>query len=425
LLCRRITDSPIERAMGPDGVCLPVELTCSTDADCTSPIFDGCASNVTGATEGPGLLTSGEVCIESKCLADRIACEPGSACIKAILPTGVPVPDVCSPICESIRDRTGPGLAFNECLPGLTCLSDAFPQTRANACAPGFAGWICIDQVGCAAGACNDWSDVDPSMGAFLTCSPHCNSDADCLPFDRGNNPNLVTHFTCQHTPDGDSWCRNLSSLFFPLTCLNAGDTCRLDTAARCVAAPTPSTDGGVSNGCGGTLNNGAMGLGAFGGQAASCQRSCSSRADCATLQANAHAPMSCQNGVCGPIVPFISPCDGDGDCMGGLHCLPIPPASGGNGGSVCTLTCSSSADCAANNALASNFVCAGNVCVPKIASGCPAPASLDSDFCLSGNISGKNCVSPSNWACTNNSQCASNNCVIYAGTSPPFGRCQ
>ena len=41
LLCRRITDSPLERAMGPDGVCLPVNQTCSSSADCSSAIFDG------------------------------------------------------------------------------------------------------------------------------------------------------------------------------------------------------------------------------------------------------------------------------------------------------------------------------------------------------------------------------------------------
>jgi hypothetical protein len=426
LHCRRISDSPFERASGrPDGVCLPVNGTCSSADDCTSPIFNGCTSEVTGASDvQPGkLLTSGEVCVESKCFAGHVACEPGSACIKAILPSGVPVPDVCSPVCGSIRDRKTVSGPFSECMPGLTCMSDAFPQTRANACAPGFPGWLCVDDVGCTAGACDDWGDLDGNLSQFLTCSPRCSSDADCVPFDRGNNPNFITHFTCQKTSDGDSWCRNLSSLFFPMTCLNGGDTCRLDDGARCVANPPASTDMGGVDPCK-ALDNGAMGLGALGGQAASCQRSCNTNADCATFSAGAHMPMTCQgepgNKLCAPIVPFVTPCDGDGDCMAGLHCLVIDKASGRKS---CTLSCSGTTDCAANNLLSSNFACIGAICTPKVQSGCPGG---ESDFCLSGHANADGgCLSPSGWACTSDAQCESDECQPVADAPPPFGRCK
>jgi hypothetical protein len=425
LLCRRITDSPLERSMGPDGVCLPVNQTCSSSSDCTSAIFDGCTSEVTGATSGPGLLTSGEVCLESHCAQNHTFCEPGSECIKAVLPTSIPVPDVCSPLCSSIRDRKSGSISFNECVPGLTCLSDAFPQTRASACAPGFPGWICVDQIGCAVGACKDWRDVDPAMKTFLTCTPRCNSDADCVPFDRGTNPNHITHFTCQKTPSGQSWCRNLSSLFFPLTCLRDGDRCRLDDDpnARCVASPPVQVPDGGAPACNGVLNNGAMGLGAFGGNAAVCKHMCSARSDCDALAANANVPMSCQKDptgsdrFCAPIVPFASGCDDDEDCMGGLHC--IDP---GNGRKTCTLSCGTSSDCANNNALGNNFACVKGICTPKVQSGCNGGFS---DFCLSGLADGTGkCVSPSGWACNLDSQCASGTCALFADTVPPFGRC-
>jgi hypothetical protein len=426
LLCKRITDSPLEHARGPDGVCLPVNQICSSSADCTSAIFDGCTSEVTGATQGPGLLTSGEVCLESRCAENHTACEPGSECIKAVLPASIPIPDVCSPLCSSIRDRKPGSIAFNECAPGLTCLSDAFPQTKASACAPGFPGWICVDQVGCAVGACNDWSDVDPAMTAFLTCTPHCNTDADCVAFDRGTNPNHITHFTCvTAADDGQKWCRNLSSLFFPLTCLRGGDSCRLDSAATCVASPSPP-DGGAPS-CGGMLNNGAMGLGAFGGNAASCQHGCKVRKDCDDLATAAHVPMSCQpsvptdGGVCAPIVPWVSTCVDDSDCMGGLHCLD----TGGDGGApfkTCTLSCNTASDCAANNALGTNFACDNHVCTRKLPSGCKGGSAQN---CLSDVVDSTGiCRSPSGWACNADEQCMSGHCNLFPDTAPKFGRC-
>ncbi|HEX6837418.1 MAG TPA: hypothetical protein VF334_12650, partial [Polyangia bacterium] len=273
LVCSRTTESPLEAASGADGVCLPLNAVCSTNADCTSPVFTECSSNVNGSTQGAGLLTTGNVCVQGRCNANKIACDPGSACIKSILPDSIPAPDVCSPICTPVRDRK-PGVTFNECLPGYTCLSDAFPQTDAPACAPGFPGWLCVDDAGCTAGACYDWGDTSDKFKGFQTCAPPCRTDDDCVPYDRGGNPAFLSHNTCH-----DGVCRNYSSIFFPMTCLNDGDPCKLDSESKCIA---PSNDMGMVP---------TMGLGAFGGAAAICVHGCSSASDCSTFAAAAHIP--------------------------------------------------------------------------------------------------------------------------------------
>jgi hypothetical protein len=113
--------------------------------------------------------------------------------------------------------------------------------------------------------------------------------------------------------------------------------------------------------------------------------------------------------GVCLPSLPFIFPCTNDQSCLPGLNCMPPPsplPQS-----PVCTHACSSSDDCAANPALGSNFLCLGNVCVPKTPSGC-APPVPSSDLCLAGKLGADNkCASPPGWFCNAPGQCLSGNC--------------
>lgn len=410
LLCRRVTNSPIESSAAPDGVCLPINATCGENRDCRSPIFNECTSNVNGAAQGTNLLTSGEVCVQGKCAERGIACEPGSACIKDILPPTVPTPDVCSPICESVRQKTDGGV-FNECAPGLTCLSDAFPQSDAPACAPGFPGWLCVDDLGCTTNKCYDWGeDLPASFKGFRTCAPRCNSDDDCVPYDRNNNPSFITRNICQK-----GVCRSLSSLFFPLTCMRATDVCHLDpTESKCVL-PNPDMGGG-------------MGLGMLGGLAGGCVHGCTSRSDCDQLAGKLHTPMACGAiaglPACVTIVPMVTPCQDDGDCFGDLTCETIAPTRPTR--KACTRRCTSPTDCAQDVALGSVFFCGpgpGNVnlCLPKTTSGQPAPLA---DLCLSGKSQGGVCVSPTGWACTDSNQCVNGQCNLIAGSDPLFGRC-
>ena len=408
LVCGRITASPIEAQAGPDGVCLPFNAVCAASSDCMSPVFTECASTVNGSTQGgPTLLQAGNACVQGKCSERNIACEPGSACIASILPNSIPAPDVCSPICTPVRDRK-PGATFNECMPGYTCLSDAFPQTDAPACAPGFPGWLCVDNAGCTAGGCYDWGDTSDKFKGFATCAPPCKTDDDCVPYDRGGNPVFLSHNTCH-----DGICRNYSSIFFPMTCLRDGDPCQLDSEARCTA---PAADMGVV----------PMGLGAFGGAAAICVHGCLSPSDCITPGAALHIPMTCGSigpfNACVPMIPSLINCTTSDECFGDLTC--VGPA----GKAVCTKHCLSNDDCANDAALGSVFYCnATNLCAPRVASGSLA---LTTDGCLSGKGitqpgGGVKCVSPTNWACSADDQCLNGQCDLFPKTDPTFGRCR
>ena len=408
LVCSRTTDSPIESQSGADGVCLPLNAACSSNADCTSPVFTECTSNVNGATQGPTLLTSGNVCVQGKCKERNIACDPGSACITSILPDSIPAPDVCSPICTPVRDRK-PGQTFNECLPGYTCLSDAFPETDAPACAPGFPGWLCVDDSGCTAGGCYDWGDTSDKFKGFQTCAPPCKTDDDCVPYDRGSNPAFLSHNTCH-----DGVCRNFSSIFFPMTCLRQNDPCQLDPESKCIA---PADDMGMVP---------MMGLGAFGGAAAICVHGCSSPSDCSTMSAALHIPMTCGTigpfNACVPMIPSLINCTTTDECYGDLTC------EGPAGKAVCTKRCTADADCGNDPALGTVFFCSPlNVCTPKAPAGSLVAMP---DACMSGQgvgqaAGGVKCVSPTGWACTADDQCLNGQCDLFPNTNPSFGRCK
>lgn len=411
LLCTRVTDSPIQE--GPDGVCLPINSTCSKTSDCASPVFNECVSNVNGAAQGGVLLTSSNACVAGGCDARRIACSPGSACIRSIFPKTVPVPDVCAPICTPVRDRPDGGASFNECLPGLTCLADSFPQTDAPACAPGFPGWLCVDDWGCTAGKCYDWGDLDANhkLDGFKTCAPPCKSDDDCVPYDRNANPTYLTRNICH-----EGQCRNLSSLFFPMSCTTPGKgNCKLDPEAECVF---PSADMGMVP---------QMGLGALGGTAAFCVHGCSSRSDCDQLAKVTHMPMTCGTvnalPACVPMIPFFIQCQSSDDCFGALTCETLPVGENGTPVGLCTRRCTTSKDCSDDPALGSPFTCNNNVCVPKLPSGSKTPSS---DQCLSGVSNNGVCVSPTDWACTDDTQCANGQCeFLPRQDDPKFGRCR
>ena len=313
--------------------------SCSTNADCTSPVFTRVHQQRQRRHQRPGLLTTGEICVQGKCSERGIACEPGSACVRDVLPKSIPAPDVCSPICTPVRDRK-PGQSFNECLPGLTCLSDAFPQTDAPACAPGFPGWLCVDDIGCTAGGCYDWGDTSPKFEGFKTCAPPCKTDDDCFPYDRGGNPVFLSHNTCH-----DGVCRNFASMFFPVTCLRDERA----VPARSRGQVHRAVDG---HGHGDDRFRSAR-------SAARRRSACTAarrRRTATTMAAALHIPMTCgtinQFSACVPMFPFIINCTDSSECYGDLTC------EGPAGKSVCTRRCTSSADCADDPALGTTFTC-------------------------------------------------------------------
>ena len=116
-------------------------------------------------------------------------------------------------------------------------------------------------------------------------------------------------------------------------------------------------------------------------------------------------------------MIPFFINCTSTSECFGDLTC------EGSAGKAVCTRRCTTSADCANDPALGSTFGCsAANVCTPKLPSG---TAAVMADECLSGQILGGKCVSPTGWACTDNTQCFNGQCDLLPLTDPKFGRCK
>jgi hypothetical protein len=385
------------------GVCLPVASSCNSSDDCLSPIFDLCSSKIEGQQNNPALATSGSVCSQGFCTRNDVACEPGSTCIGTVLPSAIKnAPDVCTPNCQ--RHVLANNEIIEECVPGYSCISDAFPQTASHVCTPGFAGWLCTDPLGCSAGECDDWQDVGGPFVDFKTCSPGCDNDADCIIYDRPSNPNVLTHFICQ-----SGHCRNLQSLTFPETCLRTGDPCQLDDKATCQGPP----DGGAPPAPAGTCGVIALAgsFGAFGAGGASCVHRCSENSECDELTQASHVTHYCNQMLnrCMPSLPFFTACNPGGGCVSGLNCVTLA----GLPTSVCTKSCATQADCGDHPLLGTLFSCLSGFCVPKTESGCAPSPSPRPDLCLSGQLVNGLCVSPTGWACDkgNASQCQNGPC--------------
>jgi len=405
LSCIRRDYSP-SAAPATDGVCLPVAFSCDQPSDCASPVFNLCTNITNGEQFSPALLKDGAFCGQGNCLKDGVGCEPGSSCIQEVLPRSLAdyAPDVCVPNCLS-RTRAADGATVDECLVGFTCLTTAFPQqgSSARVCLPGYAGWLCADDLGCGSGLCGKW-DVTGTGDFLRSCSAHCQSDDDCVPFQGGIathvNPNAYSTFTCK---EGE--CRSLASLFFTAACVDPNTPCALDPQARCVESPSPPPP---SPGSCPSLTMASIAT----SSPAVCERACASDEDCATLTMGTHVKYSCvaQLGTCLPSVPYLTPCANDASCTPGLSCQPAA-APDGPQFPICTISCQTTADCVGNAALGGAFMCAFGQCTPRTQSGC-APTVPSSDGCLSGILAGGLCVSPPGWFCDSDSRCQSGHCV-------------
>jgi hypothetical protein len=390
-----------------DGVCLPVAFSCSDKAACESPVFNVCSNTTNGEQYSPTLLRDGAFCAQGNCQSMGVGCEPGSACIKEVLPPALAgvAPDVCVPNCLS-RKRAADGAVVDECMVGFTCLSAAFPQQgeTARVCLPGFAGWLCADDLGCGSGLCGKW-DVTGSGEPLRHCTAPCQTDDDCVPFQGGIathvEPNAFNNFTCK---EGE--CRSFASLFFTAACVDPKAPCALDSEAKCVVNPLNNTT--PSPGACPSLSMAAI----ANSSPAICQRACTGDGDCATLTQNTHVKYACVSelGICIASVPYLTPCTDDASCTPGLTCQPAM-APDGPQFPICTLGCQTTKDCTDNPTLGGAFLCAFGQCTPRTQSGC-TPTVPSSDGCLSGILSSGVCVSPRGWFCDSDSRCQSGHCA-------------
>jgi len=398
LLCLRQTAMP--EVDGLDGICSPVSSLCASSADCRSPVYSLCGTSSTADRFGAPHQNDGQVCLQGGCVAAGTACVPGSSCIRKVVPASFDnIPDVCTPNCVARSVPGSDGGLVDECMLGLTCLSDVLPQTERRVCVPGFAGFLCRNKLGCLSGDCQGWGDVAPEMADFRTCDPPCSSDDDCLAYDGNANPNAFSKFVCR-----GGRCRSQLSLGLPELCLREKDACKLDPEAEC-RVPTeilgPPPDGGAPS-CGNQFS-----FGANSNTTVTCVRRCGGDDDCARLSSASHIKHVCILGICLPVLPYLTPCGSTSQCLGGLTCEKPPVDSLY---SVCTLRCSSPIDCAAHPALGSSFACQDGLCVPKTRAGCPPPTPL-AELCLGGELAQGQCVSPPGWPCDADSECKSGSC--------------
>jgi hypothetical protein len=399
LLCARRTGTL--EPDGLDGICIPVSSLCSTNADCRSSVYDLCGTTSPMDRFAGPHPNDGLVCIQGSCVSGGTECVPGSSCIRKVVPGSFDaIPDVCTPNCVARSVPGSDGGLVDECMLGLTCLSDVLPQTERRVCVPGFPGFLCRNKLGCISGACQGWDDVAPEMAEFRTCDPPCSRDEDCLEHDGSANPNAFSKFMCR-----GGRCRNQLSLGFPELCLREKDACKLDPAAEC-RVPTeivgPPPDGGAPDNCATQFS-----LGAGGSTTVTCVRRCGGDDDCARLSSGSHVKHVCILGICLPTLPYLTPCSSTSQCLGSLTC---EKATGGPPYPVCTLRCNSPTDCAAHPALGASFACYQGLCVPRTRAGCPPPAPL-SELCLGGELAQGQCVSPTGWPCGTNTECKSGSC--------------
>jgi hypothetical protein len=189
-------------------------------------------------------------------------------------------PDVCTPLCDSLRNHPDCG-AFNECVPGLECTTDAFANIDVAVCAPGYDGWRCLDDSSCASASCVNWGgDIfGAAYARFGTCAPRCKSDSDCPIFDR-----LGLNVTprCEK-----GYCFAADSL------LAATLSCVKESAACAAAQPNahcqlfPFRSAGI------------------------CVRPCNDSSECADLTSRLGVPFECAPSpllgrFCQPVVPTV-----------------------------------------------------------------------------------------------------------------------
>jgi hypothetical protein len=290
-----------------EGLCLLLN-TCTTDADC-SPKRPACATTFLAASQYPAAAAELKLdslnCLAVGCNANHGACGMGEQCIQAVFGPMRGIPDVCLPSCDSMH-----------CPPNHSCLqrlSPAYP----NICVPGLLGKPCNTDLDCMIGSCLD-------VGYdYKVCSRGCTADADCIPFDNGE-----TYFFC-----ANNWCVSPESLLWPdcatdADCHNPGLVC---------ARPHPDDQYGA------------------------CRIPCADDGSCPSRAGIIHGchPWSgmlvCQPGLFGRYE-----CAEDADCAPGLQCLPFytgdPPHR------LCSITCQTDDDCAANRQTTLAY-CGAGVC--------------------------------------------------------------
>jgi hypothetical protein len=301
-----------------EGLCLDIPV-CSVNQDCPDPNRPVCASALLTMLFPDTQLAGGDhlYCLHAGCSSSGSPCPSGESCMPVALPDSGS-PDICIPNCDkNLR-----------CPPNFACSRLVSGPAAPKVCVPGLPGLRCAGAEDCMLGDC-----VDTGVG-FNICTSSCGSDKDCVPL-----ISMRDVFVCLPRPDGVGGYCAATGPFAGSPCQLSRD-CPAGESCFLYSPYGPTTVG-------------------------ECRSPCGPSGDCPTLGG---MPRVCLLGGAGGCYPgrFGLPCASGAECIAGFSCLPVTNDVGAGGPlvqQVCTIPCSSDADCDANPWTNKDGYCGGGFC--------------------------------------------------------------
>jgi hypothetical protein len=335
------------------GVCLAMPV-CAESKDCPAN-RSTCGADVIRGAVPPALTsmlaTNHLHCLAVGCKNGGMQCQPGEGCVGAYLNFGPPIDELCVPGCDLNK----------ACPPNFTCLRDAnWAPGASPLCFPGMLGTRCAEADDCLMGECTD-------VGVeFKVCTIPCTSTAQCAAL---------------NTPSDVYYCANGHCLTpRPFQGSNCGKDTDCIASQRCV---------------GGTITGDMM--------HGECRTPCDADGKCPARGGLPHICLGAdRKGLCYPS-NFATPCETQDDCLASFKCMPAAPdvvhsPQTGYATHICTITCTTDADCDADSFTKKNGFCQDGIC--RLAGGEGVPCKRKEE-CVSDRCetpSGKTateCVSP------------------------------
>ncbi len=332
-----------------EGVCMTLN-TCQEDRDCRDPVRSKCMGTLLRETYPRAELSTDQTyCLQADCRAHRTACSPGETCMSDVLPASSRPPDICVPNCD----------ANGNCPPNYFCYNRVYSKKLPPICIPGLLGLRCDSNLDCLFGECVKGD------APFKSCSVRCQNDGDCARFDS-------VHATLFCNEAG--WCAGVrasrgTQCDGDADCLYPGEICarltNLLPRGQCLQA-CPSRR-----------------CPAYGGVPHACRPQVD---ESGAVQAQT-LPWVCWPGFLGQL------CFESSDCLRGLGCHPLGPAS--PGARICSLPCGGDGDCAGSRFSKEGWCDpAGAICRAPLLEGepCERNTQCESRLCQ-GPMSDKRCA--------------------------------
>jgi hypothetical protein len=281
-----------------EGVCVDMRV-CTDDSDCTGTTRTVCASTLIRAlTASPFLQTDHLECVQATCTSGGQDCMSGESCLADYYVAR----DICVPNCDNM-----------ECPPNFACSRGAGAPGSPPICLPGLPGQRCEHDQDCIVGNC---VDTGANFNECVLPLP-CAVDSDCAFLEGTTSPYVCVDNVA------------LAGRYCFATAPFAGSNC--STLADCAAGEICYTyspyvpDQGHGE----------------------CRVPCATDLSCPVRGGIPHTCLDGGQGGCYPGI-FGMPCASSTDCLDAFECLTVSPDPRTliTSPTICTLTCTSDADC-------------------------------------------------------------------------------